>query len=129
MRTVTTVNFQVENFQLVGELRRTKTEVRNSLPTQKTIQTEQILDWFDETRRKTPDSADYETFYRKLLDNMGTQNSLECIRVPHTHLVGTATGPPSGQDAWRGSNSRQSSGADSLATVPPTPRRLLNDKG
>ena len=33
-RSLTSVSFQVRNFQLCGELRRTKTEVRNSLPTQ-----------------------------------------------------------------------------------------------
>ncbi|RUS85853.1 hypothetical protein EGW08_006405 [Elysia chlorotica] len=74
-RSLSSLSFQVRNFQLCGELRRTNTEVKNSLPTRVTIETEQILNWFDETRKSTPDSADYDTFYKKLVTNVSEQNS------------------------------------------------------
>ncbi|GFR73135.1 hypothetical protein ElyMa_005722200 [Elysia marginata] len=97
-RSLTSVSFQVQNFQLCGELRRTKTEVKNSLPTQKTIETEQILNWFDETRKYTPDSADYDKFYTKLVENIdahkyskpGRQNNYQSIeKATHPGDVGT----------------------------------------
>ncbi|KAK3746899.1 hypothetical protein RRG08_030310 [Elysia crispata] len=74
-RSLTSISFQLQNFQLCGKLRRTKTEVKNSLPTQITIETEQIVNWFDETRKSTPDNADYDTFYKKLIAHAGAQKS------------------------------------------------------
>ncbi|KAL8616995.1 hypothetical protein ACOMHN_014166 [Nucella lapillus] len=69
------VNFQVRNFRLYGKLRKTDTEIHNSLPSIETIQTERSLSSFDLKRHSTPDNANYGEFYRCLASSLAPHSS------------------------------------------------------
>ncbi|XP_005101571.1 uncharacterized protein LOC101862047 [Aplysia californica] len=88
------VNFEVENFRVYGHLRRAHTEVKNSLPTHTTIQTEKSLMCFEEQRRISPDAADYTTFYRCLSASVSAPVSANpSQRAPGPSRISVA--PPS----------------------------------
>ncbi|KAL3878501.1 hypothetical protein ACJMK2_030845 [Sinanodonta woodiana] len=61
--TTPSVGFEIQNFKIFGELRRTKTQVNNPLPTQETIDNENMFLTFDFVRRQQPHLVVYNRFY------------------------------------------------------------------
>nr|KAG5711676.1 hypothetical protein BaRGS_016858 [Batillaria attramentaria] len=91
-----TVNFEVETFKIFGKLRKTETEVHNSLPTLETIQTEKSLLSFEEKRRQSPDNADYGHFYRSLMSSITPAPS---SRAPSAITFGRRANVTRGDDS------------------------------
>lgn len=58
-----TLGFEVEHFKLFGALKKAETEVRNTMPTSKTVVAETDYNIFNDFRKKQPHAVQYDRFY------------------------------------------------------------------
>ncbi|KAK3593558.1 hypothetical protein CHS0354_018645 [Potamilus streckersoni] len=74
--TTPSVGFEIQNFKIFGELRRTQTQVNNPLPTQETIDNEKMCLTFDIVRRQQPHLVVYNRFYKAHIPSKTLTSSL-----------------------------------------------------
>ncbi|XP_060566243.1 uncharacterized protein LOC132725173 isoform X2 [Ruditapes philippinarum] len=58
-----TLGFEVENFKLFGDLKKTTTQIHNTIPSQDTVSAEKECIHFEDQRRRQPHIAKYNHFY------------------------------------------------------------------
>ncbi|KAL4230026.1 hypothetical protein ACF0H5_010413 [Mactra antiquata] len=58
-----TLSFEVENFKLFGDLKKTETEIHNTVPSNETVTAERDYIEFENMRRRKPHAAHYKNFY------------------------------------------------------------------
>ncbi|XP_053399373.1 uncharacterized protein LOC128557008 [Mercenaria mercenaria] len=58
-----TLGFEVENFKLFGGLKKTTTEIHNTLPSLDTVSAERECNSFEDKRRRQPHAVKYNNFY------------------------------------------------------------------
>ncbi|XP_059177055.1 uncharacterized protein LOC131956556 [Physella acuta] len=62
--------FDVQHFNIYRTLKRTRTVVKNTLPTSSMIETEHSINTFETSRRLQPEKTNYKEFYRSLTFNV-----------------------------------------------------------
>ncbi|XP_064637726.1 uncharacterized protein LOC135493961 [Lineus longissimus] len=63
------VNAELLNFKFWGTLRESRTEVKNTLPSIKTIEKEKLAIDFARNKRTNPEGVAYKEFYNEFYDN------------------------------------------------------------
>ncbi|XP_060078858.1 uncharacterized protein LOC132558328 [Ylistrum balloti] len=87
------VQEEVRDFSLYGNLRKADTEVRNPLPSPELIDREKHLLEFDKQRRKKPHDVHYKAFYRYLSPALSDHYAVIPKSIPNS---ATTTGDRTG---------------------------------
>lgn len=97
-----TLGFEVKHFHIFGTLKKTESEIHNTIPTRKTVAAENDYYLFEDLRKKQPHAVQYNHLYSSMQPKTGTLS----VSMPPSSISYTDIKKPLSSDESHGQSSK-----------------------